>query len=228
MDDVIINSIKMKSLLTKEATNEVDDIEDRSIANNNKIDFTNNVNSKLDIEMTSNNPKLYGMQLLNNESIVNNNNNQYNKLNNQINNNTKYNNMMSEVKTNNNTNINTQTKASKKSFNKEGLEKKKQDKSKKDKDKSGNKVKDKDKDKEEKTVKFVDEKSLNNFNTTNNLQNTNLNNNTNTIRKKVRFKNPMIEYVNIESYKLYNSLMCFSDPHFETEPKPTKCKCSIL
>jgi len=36
-------------------------------------------------------------------------------------------------------------------------------------------------------------------------------------KRRIRFKQPFIEYVNIESYKLYNSLMCFSDPH--SEPK---------
>lgn len=45
-------------------------------------------------------------------------------------------------------------------------------------------------------------------------------------KKRLKFKTPFIDYVDVESYKLYNSLMCFSDPH--TEPKQTKCKCSIL
>lgn len=32
-------------------------------------------------------------------------------------------------------------------------------------------------------------------------------------KRRLRFKTPLVEYVDIESYKLYNSLMCFSDPH---------------
>lgn len=44
-------------------------------------------------------------------------------------------------------------------------------------------------------------------------------------KKRLKFKQPFIEYVDIESYKTFNSLMCFSDPH--TEPKEKKCKCLI-
>ena len=45
-------------------------------------------------------------------------------------------------------------------------------------------------------------------------------------KKKLKFKQPFIEYINIESYKSLNSLMCFSDPHMEIKIK--KCKCFIL
>lgn len=45
-------------------------------------------------------------------------------------------------------------------------------------------------------------------------------------KKRLKFKTPFIEYVDIESYKTFNSLMCFSDPH--TEPKEKKCKCLIF
>lgn len=44
-------------------------------------------------------------------------------------------------------------------------------------------------------------------------------------RKKLKFKQPFIEYVDIESFKTFNSLMCFSDPH--SEPKTKKCKCIV-
>ncbi len=45
-------------------------------------------------------------------------------------------------------------------------------------------------------------------------------------KKKLKFKQPFIEYINIESYKSLNSLMCFSDPHMDIKVK--KCKCFIL
>lgn len=45
-------------------------------------------------------------------------------------------------------------------------------------------------------------------------------------KKKLKFKQPFIEYVDIESFKTFNSLMCFSDPH--TESKSKKCKCLIF
>ena len=47
-----------------------------------------------------------------------------------------------------------------------------------------------------------------------------------TNKRRLKFKNPFIEVINIESFKLYNSLMCFSDPY--PDPKPQKCcKCVI-
>lgn len=45
-------------------------------------------------------------------------------------------------------------------------------------------------------------------------------------KKKLKFKQPFIEYVNIESFKTLNSMMCFSDPHMENKTK--RCKCNIL
>jgi hypothetical protein len=211
-------------LLTKDATNEVEDIELVSISNNRKLDLSNDIKKE-------NLDKLYGVQIKDNNQEINSYNDdnderlEENITDNIVKINLDVKTIAIENKTNYNTNINTITKPSKKSINKEGIERKKLEKNKKTNDKTKEKDK-KDKDKDDKAVKFADDKSTNNFNTTNNLHNTN--NNTNTIRKRVKFKNPIIEYVNIESYKLYNSLMCFSDPHFDSEPKPTKCKCSIL
>lgn len=46
-------------------------------------------------------------------------------------------------------------------------------------------------------------------------------------KKKLKFKQPFIEYVNIESFKTFNSMMCFSDPHMQGKTKKC-CKCIIF
>ena len=43
-------------------------------------------------------------------------------------------------------------------------------------------------------------------------------------KKRLKFKQPFIEYINVESYKTFNSLMCFSDPHEVHISKTSKCK----
>lgn len=48
--------------------------------------------------------------------------------------------------------------------------------------------------------------------------------NNNGKKKRLKFKQPFIEYINIESYKTFNSLMCFSDPHEVHVSKTAKCK----
>lgn len=223
MEDDSVICEKPKSLLTKEVTNDVEELEVESVREYKKSEFTNNIHSKIDIEMSNKIPKLHGMQFNDNtNNTLTNNANRYSisindpqkgqSTNNQntVSKNTSVllsNNIRaSNIHSDNNHAITTNVKSSKKNVSSE----KKKDKVKKDKG--------------EKKVKMVEDRSPNPL--SNNNINNNTNNHTTTIKKRVKFRNPFIDFVNIESYKLYNSLMCFSDPH--TEPKPTKCKCTIL
>ena len=54
-----------------------------------------------------------------------------------------------------------------------------------------------------------------------------------TKKKKLKYKQPFIEYINVESYKTFNSIMCFSDPSLPEEISQIKvkrndlcCKCT--